>query len=68
MRPQIGMKKVRNELFSYQIEAQTGYQLISDTFDEHEKCQLKELELFKIPMTGIPTRKNFPYEEIFRQR
>ncbi|XP_037955181.1 glutamate receptor ionotropic, kainate 1 [Teleopsis dalmanni] len=68
MRPLIGMEKMRTGLFAYQVELQAGYQIISDTFSEPEKCGLKELEPFQLPMIAIPTRKNFPYKELFRRQ
>ncbi|XP_073837480.1 ionotropic receptor 75d [Musca autumnalis] len=68
MRPMIGMEKMRTGLFAYQVELQAGYQIISDTFSEPEKCGLMELEPFQLPMIAVPTRKNFPYKELFRRQ
>lgn len=68
MRPNKGMEKVRTGLFAYQVELQAGYQVISDTFTEPEKCGLKELEPFKLPILAIPVRKDFPYKELFRRQ
>ncbi|XP_033149434.1 uncharacterized protein LOC108598071 [Drosophila busckii] len=50
------------------VELQAGYQIVSDTFSEPEKCGLMELEPFQLPMLAIPTRKNFPYKELFRRQ
>ncbi|XP_004530615.1 uncharacterized protein LOC101453881 [Ceratitis capitata] len=68
MRPTVGMEKMRTCLFAYQVELQAGYQIISNTFSEPEKCGLKELEPFQLPMIAVPTRKNFPYKELFRRQ
>ncbi|XP_067647955.1 ionotropic receptor 75a [Eurosta solidaginis] len=68
MRPAVGMEKMRTGLFAYQVELQAGYQIISNTFSEPEKCGLMELEPFQLPMIAIPTRKNFPYKELFRRQ
>uniref|UniRef100_A0A1A9WA95 Ionotropic glutamate receptor C-terminal domain-containing protein n=1 Tax=Glossina brevipalpis TaxID=37001 RepID=A0A1A9WA95_9MUSC len=68
MRPIMGMEKMRTGLFAYQVELQAGYQIISDTFNEPEKCGLKDLEAFQLPIIAIPTRKNFPYKELFRRQ
>ncbi|KAH8419544.1 hypothetical protein KR222_005057, partial [Zaprionus bogoriensis] len=68
MRPVLGMEKMRTGLFAYQVELQAGYQIVSDTFSEPEKCGLMELEPFQLPMLAIPTRKNFPYKELFRRQ
>lgn len=68
MRPHEGMEKVRTQLFAYQVELQAGYQIISDTFSEAEKCRLGKIEAIQLPMLGFPTRKNFPYKELFRRQ
>ncbi|XP_023033206.2 uncharacterized protein LOC6645456 [Drosophila willistoni] len=68
MRPLLGMERMRKGLFAYQVELQAGYQIVSDTFSEPEKCGLMELEPFQLPMLAIPTRKNFPYKELFRRQ
>ncbi|CAD7080430.1 unnamed protein product [Hermetia illucens] len=68
MRPEIGIKRMRKQLFAYQVESQAAYQIISDTYSEPEKCGLKELEPFQLPPMSIPMRKDFPYKELFRQR
>ncbi|KAH8373467.1 hypothetical protein KR009_010125 [Drosophila setifemur] len=68
MRPILGMEKMRTALFAYQVELQAGYQIVSDTFSEPEKCGLMELEPFQLPMLAIPTRKNFPYKELIRRQ
>lgn len=68
MRPLVGIEKMRSGLFAYQVELHTGYQIISNTFSEPEKCGLKELEPFQLPMIAFPTRKNFPYKELFRRQ
>ncbi|KAH8266029.1 hypothetical protein KR038_001031 [Drosophila bunnanda] len=68
MRPVLGMERMRTGLFAYQVELQAGYQIVSDTFSEPEKCGLMELEPFQLPMLAIPTRKNFPYKELIRRQ
>ncbi|XP_046807716.1 ionotropic receptor 75a-like isoform X1 [Lucilia cuprina] len=68
MSPAVGINKMRYETFAFQVELQTGYQIISDTFSEPEKCGLKEMEPYKLPMIAVPTRKNFPYKELFRRQ
>lgn len=68
MEPLEGIQKMRYERFAFQVELQTGYQIISDTFSEPEKCGLKELEPYKLPIIAMPTRKNFPYKELFKRQ
>lgn len=63
-----GVKKIRSGLYSFQVEAHAAYKYISETFTEHEKCGLKELEAFHLPILAVPVRRNFPYRELFSQR
>ncbi|KAJ0175380.1 hypothetical protein K1T71_008539 [Dendrolimus kikuchii] len=60
-----GISRVRSGLFAYQVEQSSGYDVISKTFEEHEKCGLKEIEAFSLPMVAIPIRKHSGYKELF---
>lgn len=51
---------IQKDLFAYQVETHTAYKIISDTFTEHEKCQLQEITAFELPIVTIPVRKNSP--------
>lgn len=52
----------------YSTELATGYKNVKDTFHEHEKCGLIEIEYLQNaqPWHAIP--KHSPYKEIFKVR
>lgn len=66
--PAIGVDRVRRELFAFQVEAATGYKLISETFTDDEKCSLSEIDIMHVPRLTITIARNSPYKELFRQR
>lgn len=51
-----------------QVERSSGYEIISKTFTESEKCGLMEIEAFKLPMVAVPLRKHSGYRELFGTR
>lgn len=53
---------------SFQVEESSGYDIISKTFTEHEKCGLKQIQAFKMPMVAIPLQKLSGYRELFATR
>nr|ARO70544.1 antennal ionotropic receptor 75d-2 [Dendrolimus punctatus] len=63
-----GISRVRSGLFAYQVEQSSGYDVISKTFEEHEKCGLKEIEAFSLPMVAIPIKKHSGYRELLASR
>lgn len=63
-----GVEKLKSGTHAFQVEAHAAYQVISETFTEHEKCGLKELPAFKLPRCTVPLRKNSRYREMIGQR
>uniref|UniRef100_A0A2A4JEM6 Uncharacterized protein n=1 Tax=Heliothis virescens TaxID=7102 RepID=A0A2A4JEM6_HELVI len=63
-----GIARVRTGLFAFQVESSSGYDIIKQTFTEREKCSLKEIEAFKLPLVAVPMRKNSGYRELFATR
>lgn len=51
-----------------QVEASSGYDIISKTFLEEEKCGLKEIEAFKLPMVAVPIKKHSGYRDLVATR
>lgn len=53
-------------MFAFHMEVSPGYKVIEETFYEHEKCGLKEIDYLNLdnPWFGIP--KNSPFKEIFK--
>nr|QZH55080.1 ionotropic receptor 75d [Achelura yunnanensis] len=63
-----GVARVRKGLFAFQVEESAGYDIISKTFTEPEKCDLKEIEAYKLPMVAVPLLKHSGYRELFASR
>ncbi|XP_075974129.1 ionotropic receptor 75a-like [Anticarsia gemmatalis] len=63
-----GIARVRTGLFAFQVERSAGYDVITKTFTEREKCALDEIEAFKMPMVCIPMRRYSGYRELFAVR
>lgn len=63
-----GVSRMRDGLYAFHTELATGYKNVKDTFYEHEKCGLVEIEYLQVlnPWHGIP--KHSPYKEIFKVR
>nr|AXF48863.1 ionotropic receptor IR32 [Lobesia botrana] len=63
-----GVARMRTGLFAFQVEEPSGYDIISKTFTEREKCGLKQIPAFKLPMVAVPVRRNSGYKELFATR
>ncbi|CAH4037603.1 unnamed protein product [Pieris brassicae] len=63
-----GIARVRTGLFAFQVELNSGYDVISRTYTEGEKCGLKEIQAFKLPMVSVPIRKHSGYRDLFAVR
>ncbi|KAI5633240.1 glutamate receptor 1-like [Phthorimaea operculella] len=63
-----GIERMRTEFFAFQVEEGSGYDVISKTFTEHEKCGLMQIQAFKLPMVSIPVKKYSGYRELFAVR
>lgn len=64
----MGVNKVRNQLFAFQLESPIAYKWISNTFTDDEKCSLAEIYTFRVPRLTATIVRNSPYKELFRQR
>ncbi|CAG4961717.1 unnamed protein product [Parnassius apollo] len=63
-----GVERLRTGLFAFQVEQGSGYDIISKTFTEHEKCGLKEIQAFKLPMVAVPIRRHSGYRDLLASR
>jgi ionotropic glutamate receptor len=61
-----GVSRLRAGMFAFFTEESPIYKHIGDTFLEHEKCGLVDIEYvrFADPFLALP--KNSPYREIMR--
>jgi hypothetical protein len=64
---EVGMERIRRGMNAFH-GLDGAYKIISDTFEEHEKCRFKEIKLFEANHVGFPIRKGSPYTEHIRQR
>ncbi|XP_041987543.1 ionotropic receptor 75a-like [Aricia agestis] len=63
-----GIARVRTGLFAFQVEQSSAYDIISQTYTEREKCGLKEIKAFTLPMVAVPVRKHSGYRDLFGAR
>lgn len=61
-----GIRRVRNEFFAFHIEFSPAYKLIEETFYEHEKCGMKEIDYLRIWAPWFVLQKNSPYKELIK--
>lgn len=65
---QKGMEKVRKGLFAFFMDTLSAYTTISNTFEEHEKCGLQEIQTMSKTTLSLPIPKKSPYREIVATR
>nr|XP_026501542.1 glutamate receptor ionotropic, kainate 4-like [Vanessa tameamea] len=63
-----GIARVRSGLFAFQVEQSSGYDIIGKTYTEREKCGLKEIKAFTLPMVAVPVRKHSGYRDLLGAR
>lgn len=68
MNQSVGLARVRKGLFAFNMELMLGYKLIQDTFYEHEKCGLIEIQYLQLSTIWMVTQKRSPYKEIFKTK
>ncbi|XP_062557222.1 uncharacterized protein LOC134222094 [Armigeres subalbatus] len=65
---EVGMKRVKDELYAFQTEVNAAYHLIKETFTPQDTCKIHELEAIKVAPFSIPVKKGSKYRNLFRQR
>ncbi|XP_029709518.2 uncharacterized protein LOC115255532 [Aedes albopictus] len=60
-----GIARVREGLFAYHLYASTGYKRVSETFDEVEKCYLREMKLVPTSIGYLSVKLNYTLREHF---
>lgn len=61
-----GVKKIRMGMNTFYAEETAIFNMIEDSFFEHEKCGLFNVEFLKVPHPHLSIRKQSPYKEILR--
>lgn len=62
----VGVAKIRQGLFAFIAEESIAYKIMEDTFYEHEKCALVNIEFIKLSDPHMSIRKRSPYKEILK--
>lgn len=53
-------------MFAFFMELRPGYKYIEDTFEEHEKCDIMEIEFLEVSDPWYAMRKFSPYKEMLK--
>ncbi|KAJ6631760.1 Ionotropic receptor 75a [Pseudolycoriella hygida] len=61
-----GVSRVRNGFFAFHCETGTAYKIVEETFYEHEKCGLLEIDYLAQIYPWIAFQKFSPYKEIIK--
>jgi hypothetical protein len=64
---EIGVESLRNGLNAFYTGSE-AYKVMSDTYEESEKCRLKEISIIPTNLLGIPVKKGSPYREHITQK
>jgi hypothetical protein len=64
---EIGVENLRNGLYAFYTGAE-AYKIMSDTYDESEKCRLKEISINPSNVLAFPVKKGSPYREHITQK
>lgn len=61
-----GVERMRQGLYTFHGELGPTYRLIEQTFYEHEKCGLVEIDFLGLPPPWVTVAKRTPYKEMIR--
>jgi hypothetical protein len=64
---EIGVESLRRGLNAFYTGSE-AYKVMSDTYEESEKCRLKEISIIPTNVLGIPVKKGSPYREHITQK
>ena len=61
-----GVARVRKGMFAFFMEESPMFKAMEDTFYEHEKCEIVNVEYMKFTLPYLAIQKNSPLKEIFK--
>lgn len=61
-----GIRRIQKGLYAFNMETTIGYRLVDRLFQEHEKCDLKEIPFADLKSPYFVVRKHSQVKEIFR--
>ena len=62
----IGIANVRKGMYAFIMEESGAYKVIEDTYYEHEKCELLNIEYVRLTDPFVVVQKRSPYMEILK--
>nr|APC94347.1 ionotropic receptor 1 [Pyrrhalta aenescens] len=66
MTMQEGIGRVQKGFFAFHVEVSSGYKMIGGTFQESEKCSLKEIVFINLVEPWVSIKKRSAYKEIIK--
>ncbi|XP_075973045.1 uncharacterized protein LOC142974531 [Anticarsia gemmatalis] len=61
-----GVKRLQTKPFAFNMNLGLGYRKISEYFQEHEKCGLREIDYIQASKPWLCSKKNSPFTEMFK--
>ncbi|KAG5667152.1 hypothetical protein PVAND_015149 [Polypedilum vanderplanki] len=61
-----GIEKMRQGLFAFHMEVGVGYKIVSETFQEDEKCGLQEIQYLQVVDPYYAIQKDSKYKEFIK--
>ncbi|XP_059057935.1 uncharacterized protein LOC131851450 [Achroia grisella] len=61
-----GVEKIRKGLFAFHMELNPGYRLIQETYQEHEKCDLVEIDYINAIEPWLIGQRRSPFKDLFK--
>ncbi|XP_050090715.1 ionotropic receptor 75a-like [Anopheles aquasalis] len=58
-----GIERIRQGLYAFHVEQGVGYKVISETYQEDEKCGLQEIQYLQVIDPYYAIQKNSPFKE-----
>ncbi|XP_053674588.1 ionotropic receptor 75a-like [Anopheles nili] len=61
-----GIERIRHGLYAFHVEQGVGYKVISETYQEDEKCGLQEIQYLQVIDPYYAIQKNSSYKEMIK--
>ena len=61
-----GIDRIRHGLYAFHVEQGVGYKVISETYQEDEKCGLQEIQYLQVIDPYYAIQKNSSYKEMVK--
>uniref|UniRef100_A0A182Y0V0 Ionotropic glutamate receptor C-terminal domain-containing protein n=1 Tax=Anopheles stephensi TaxID=30069 RepID=A0A182Y0V0_ANOST len=61
-----GIDRIRHGLYAFHVEQGVGYKVISETYQEDEKCGLQEIQYLQVVDPYYAIQKNSSYKEMVK--